>query len=478
MALAAANPIPQFFDTDGSPLGGLLNFGVANLNPITDAITVYWDAAQTQPAAQPIQVKNGMPMRAGTPALIFVAQGYSLLVRDNNGRQVLYAPNSADFGNLSALAAPTGSNAVGHSTLDGGTTTVGAELRRIETVVQEDGTVDVGDNPTTSTLDAVLVHRALVGTTNCHAFRDESTIRNVTDAGLYASFDAKVNVLGSHVHNHIYDFQDRSVYTATGGGKLENQAGLYSEPEFYGGAATVDRRHGVRIKEYIGASGIVTEQIGVIIEPLQKGVQNFGVVVQDGKNIFNGQSLFGANSAVPANNEGVSWFGTRLNGASQSAFQATGVGLNAINYWAGFQATPTIDVASGNVGNLVGFRAMDAIGSAVPVVVNQAGLVVEDLLRGTNRFGVVLNLTVGANKWNLYAAGSAQNYVAGKLALGNGGSAPTAKLEIGAQTTAANSAPIKLIAGTLMTTPENGAIEFDGTHIYCTIGGVRKQLDN
>lgn len=55
---------------------------------------------------------------------------------------------------------------------------------------------------------------------------------------------------------------------------------------------------------------------------------------------------------------------------------------------------------------------------------------------------------------------------------------PTAKLHLPASTIAANTAPLKIEAGTLMTNPENGAIEFDGTHLYITIGGVRKQLDN
>jgi hypothetical protein len=54
---------------------------------------------------------------------------------------------------------------------------------------------------------------------------------------------------------------------------------------------------------------------------------------------------------------------------------------------------------------------------------------------------------------------------------------PTAKLHIAAGSNNANTAPIKLTAGTLMSTPENGAIEFDGIHFYATIGSTRYQLD-
>ncbi len=52
----------------------------------------------------------------------------------------------------------------------------------------------------------------------------------------------------------------------------------------------------------------------------------------------------------------------------------------------------------------------------------------------------------------------------------------TAKVQIGAGTTAAGSAPLKLTSGPLMTTPEDGAIEYDGTHFYVTIGSTRSQL--
>ena len=37
-------------------------------------------------------------------------------------------------------------------------------------------------------------------------------------------------------------------------------------------------------------------------------------------------------------------------------------------------------------------------------------------------------------------------------------------------------APLRLNAGSLLTTPGNGCIEFDGTHLYITIGGTRKTI--
>lgn len=56
--------------------------------------------------------------------------------------------------------------------------------------------------------------------------------------------------------------------------------------------------------------------------------------------------------------------------------------------------------------------------------------------------------------------------------------APTAKLHIPGSTTAAGTAPLKLNSGTLMTTPENGAIETDGTDLWWTDDtGTRRKLN-
>ena len=53
---------------------------------------------------------------------------------------------------------------------------------------------------------------------------------------------------------------------------------------------------------------------------------------------------------------------------------------------------------------------------------------------------------------------------------------PTAALHIGAGVAAVNGAPLKLTAGTNLTTPESGAFEFDGTNLYFTVAGVRKTV--
>lgn len=102
--LPVETPFKVYTGLDGKPLdNGYVYFGIANQNPITAPVTVYWDAAGTQPAAQPLRTVNGYIMRAGTPANVFFDGAYSELVQDSKGRQVFYARTSDDFSIVSAL---------------------------------------------------------------------------------------------------------------------------------------------------------------------------------------------------------------------------------------------------------------------------------------------------------------------------------------------------------------------------------------
>jgi len=99
---AVPSPLPQFFDTDGTPLnGGYVYIGTANLNPETNPISVWWDAAGTQPVAQPIRTLNGYVSRNGNPATVYVASDFSLTVNDKRGQLVLYVPSQPFLAGIS-----------------------------------------------------------------------------------------------------------------------------------------------------------------------------------------------------------------------------------------------------------------------------------------------------------------------------------------------------------------------------------------
>jgi hypothetical protein len=97
-AQSIEQPYPIFTDADGDPLeNGYIWIGVENLYPITNPVAVYWDAALTQPAVQPIRTSSGYLVNNGTPARIYVASNYSLLAQDRNGSAVYSAPSEVSL---------------------------------------------------------------------------------------------------------------------------------------------------------------------------------------------------------------------------------------------------------------------------------------------------------------------------------------------------------------------------------------------
>jgi Head binding len=131
--LQVQSPFQQFFDSSGTPLeNGSLYVGSVNQNPETNPIALYWDDAATIPAAQPIKVSGGYPVRNGTPARVYTAlEDYSMTVKDKKGRIVFTVLDATSLGNLQvALAAVTGSSLIGYQAAGAGSqsSTVKAQL--------------------------------------------------------------------------------------------------------------------------------------------------------------------------------------------------------------------------------------------------------------------------------------------------------------------------------------------------------------
>ena len=120
MTQAVQAPLPLYLGLDGQRLqAGYLYFGVAEANPETSPVAMFWDSALTQPASQPIRTINGMPDRNGTPSMLYTNTDHSLTIRDSAGRLVLYARNSLEYTLEAQLAnaasALLGAGMVGYS---------------------------------------------------------------------------------------------------------------------------------------------------------------------------------------------------------------------------------------------------------------------------------------------------------------------------------------------------------------------------
>jgi hypothetical protein len=79
----------------------------------------------------------------------------------------------------------------------------------------------------------------------------------------------------------------------------------------------------------------------------------------------------------------------------------------------------------------------------------------------------------GGTAWNIYADGTASNYLAGNTGIGTS-SLGTAFLTIAAATTA--KAAMNFISGSAPTSPNDGDFWFDGTNFKARIGGVTKTV--
>jgi hypothetical protein len=89
----------------------------------------------------------------------------------------------------------------------------------------------------------------------------------------------------------------------------------------------------------------------------------------------------------------------------------------------------------------------------------------------TNASTGVIAFTTGGNTISNRRMTIDQN---GKISIGN--FAATAMFHLQAGTATAGTAPLKLTSGVNLTTPENGAVEYDGANYWVTSGGIRYLL--
>ena len=91
------NPVPLFLDARGTLMdGGFIYVGVANADPGTSPINVYWDEARTVPAAQPLRTIGGLVVNGTTPASVFFSKAdFSMRTKDSSGSLVNYSPSTS-----------------------------------------------------------------------------------------------------------------------------------------------------------------------------------------------------------------------------------------------------------------------------------------------------------------------------------------------------------------------------------------------
>jgi len=109
MGEVTLNPYAYLVDTQGTALDdGLIYVGVANENPVTNPIDLFYDADLTVAAPNPIPTMNGFAVQSGSPTCVYTSElAYSIKATDKNGVQIFYEPRiqNTDMYRLDALGA-------------------------------------------------------------------------------------------------------------------------------------------------------------------------------------------------------------------------------------------------------------------------------------------------------------------------------------------------------------------------------------
>ena len=183
----------------------------------------------------------------------------------------------------------------------------------------------------------------------------------------------------------------------------------------------------------------------------------------------NNSNFLGQNAGQAATNaSGANFLGSNTGYAASGATYSNFIGNNA-GQWATNASYSTLlgyNVANENsLGTHIGSNNI-IIGTNITLPATTAN--------GINIGGVLFGLNTYST-----SSGNPSSAATGSGKIGIGVVSPTARLHLAASSGASGTAPLKLSAGTNLSTTEAGTIEYNGTHLYFTAinGGPRYQID-
>lgn len=219
-ALSIQPTFPIFTDIDGQPLeDGYVWIGTANLDPQTNPISVFFDAALTISAAQPIRTLSGYPANAGTPARLYVNSDYSIRVMNKNGSVVYSAPAATERYSGGVISTINASQVVyDPAGLGSVATTVQAKLRESVSVL-DFGADPTGATDTTATINTALSSGAKLVRFPAGTYRIDATVVVPKDVSIVGDgagatiFDGS-QAVDANIINNAHIVSEEATYVA------------------------------------------------------------------------------------------------------------------------------------------------------------------------------------------------------------------------------------------------------------------------
>ena len=129
---------------------------------------------------------------------------------------------------------------------------------------------------------------------------------------------------------------------------------------------------------------------------------------------------------------------------------------------AGAQAQVRTAASAFTVVDAAAFFADNMIRGSGSTVTNQHGIYVQNQSAGTNNYGITSLVSSGANKYNIYASGTAQNYFAGSVGIGAIANA-SAILDAQSTTKGVRMPNMSTVQKNAIATPAAGLMVYDTT---------------
>ena len=242
----------------------------------------------------------------------------------------------------------------------------------------------------------------------------DSSINNISTAVNMQGFNSAVNV-SANTTTTVKGYGVGGAVTGTG--TVSTYIGFEHTDVFKSGSGSVNRQFGIRIMN-LTAGG--TANVGLLFNnAANTGVSGtWDIYAQSGNNSYLAGNLGIGNTSVDTTMLRISKaFTSTLTTSVFLDSQVSSTGTGQMNY---INTIASTAAATFTVSSIRHINLTQGTFGAGSTVTNQFGVIVNgNMIGATNNYGFFGDIPSGTGRWNLYMGGTANNYLAGALGIGN-----------------------------------------------------------